>query len=162
MIEQALADMTPWLKDRQVARLEIFPEGDEIVIRAIMHMDQAERFTQLFVGATGRGPDARTAILRFMEFIEGRRYEGVDQLSIRIAALEADIAGYIESEQTLIRGSAVRISAAILAERERCAKIAEHLIPSGFTGEGKAGNSYAVARDDRARTIAALIRGETP
>lgn len=75
MIEEALKDMTPWIFDRQVARLEIFPEGEEIVIRAIMHMNQAERYTQLFVGATGRGPDAKTAILRFMEFIEGRKYE---------------------------------------------------------------------------------------
>lgn len=48
---------------------------------------------------------------------------------------------------------------AILAERERCAQIAESFIPSGFTGEGKVGNSYAVARDDRARVIAAAIRG---
>lgn len=72
--EQALTDLTPWLFDRQVARIEIFPDGDEIVVRAIMHMDQAERYTQLFVGATGRGPDTQTAIIKFMEFIEGHRY----------------------------------------------------------------------------------------
>lgn len=53
-------------------------------------------------------------------------------------------------------GAAIR--EAILEERERCAKIAESFIPSGFTSEGKAGNSYAVARDDRARVIAAKIR----
>lgn len=50
------------------------------------------------------------------------------------------------------------IQAAVLAERERCAKVAESFIPSGFEGEGRAGNSYAVARDDRARTIADAIR----
>lgn len=52
------------------------------------------------------------------------------------------------------------ISAAIADERERCAQIAESFIPSGFTGDGKAGDTYAIARDDRARTIAAAIRKE--
>jgi hypothetical protein len=52
------------------------------------------------------------------------------------------------------------IQAAIVEERERCAKIAESFIPSGFTGDGKAGDTYAVARDDRARTIATAIRKE--
>lgn len=55
---------------------------------------------------------------------------------------------------------AIAIRAAVAAERERCAQIAERFIPSGFTSDGKAGNSYAVARDDRARTIAAAIRAE--
>jgi hypothetical protein len=73
-IERALADLTPWLFDRQVARLEMFPEEDQIVIRAIMHMDQADRFTQLFVGATGRGADAAAAIIALMTFIEGHKY----------------------------------------------------------------------------------------
>lgn len=44
------------------------------------------------------------------------------------------------------------IRAAVLAERERCAQVAESFIPSGFEG------SFGVARDDRARTIAAKIR----
>lgn len=43
---------------------------------------------------------------------------------------------------------------AIMAERERCAKIAESFIPSGFTG------TFGVARDDRARTIAHAIRNQ--
>lgn len=51
-----------------------------------------------------------------------------------------------------------RIAEAIYAERERCARIAESFIPSGFTGDGKAGDTYAIARDDRARTIAVAIR----
>lgn len=51
---------------------------------------------------------------------------------------------------------------AVLAERERCAKVAESFIPSGFTSEGKAGDTYAIARDDRARTIAAVIRALRP
>jgi hypothetical protein len=46
----------------------------------------------------------------------------------------------------------VAIHAAILAERERCAKVAESFIPSGF------GKPFGTARDDRARTIAAKIR----
>lgn len=50
------------------------------------------------------------------------------------------------------------VERAILAERERCAKVAESFIPSGFGSSGKAGDSYAVARDDRARAIAAKIR----
>ncbi len=41
---------------------------------------------------------------------------------------------------------------AVLAERERCAQIAESFIPSGFPG------AFGVARDDRARTIAIRIR----
>lgn len=41
---------------------------------------------------------------------------------------------------------------AVLAERERCAQIAESFIPSGFPG------NFGIARDDRARTIAAAIR----
>jgi hypothetical protein len=44
------------------------------------------------------------------------------------------------------------IRAAVLAERERCAKVAESFIPSGFEG------SFGTARDDRARTIADAIR----
>lgn len=43
---------------------------------------------------------------------------------------------------------------AILVERERCAQIAEGFIPSGFSG------GIGVARDDRARTIAAAIRNK--
>jgi len=41
---------------------------------------------------------------------------------------------------------------AVLAERERCAQIAESFIPSGFSG------NIGIARDDRARAIAVLIR----
>lgn len=41
---------------------------------------------------------------------------------------------------------------AVMAERERCAQIAESFIPSGFPG------GIGVARDDRARTIAISIR----
>lgn len=52
----------------------------------------------------------------------------------------------------------VAIRAAVEEERESCARAAESFIPSGFTSDGKAGNTYAVARDDRARTIAAAIR----
>jgi hypothetical protein len=48
----------------------------------------------------------------------------------------------------------IAIRDAIKAERERCAKIAEGFIPSGFPGH------YGTARDDRARTIAAAIRGQ--
>ncbi len=44
------------------------------------------------------------------------------------------------------------VHTAIMAERERCAQIAESFIPSGFTG------THGVARDDRARTIASAIR----
>lgn len=47
---------------------------------------------------------------------------------------------------------------AILVERERCAQIAESFIPSGFRGPGKCGDHIGIARDDRARTIAAAIR----
>jgi hypothetical protein len=43
-------------------------------------------------------------------------------------------------------------------ERERCASIAESFIPSGFRGATKLGNAFGVARDDRARVIAAAIR----
>jgi hypothetical protein len=50
----------------------------------------------------------------------------------------------------------------LLAEqREMDAKIAEGFIPSGFTGTGKFGNAFAVARDDRARSIAWQIRNQT-
>jgi hypothetical protein len=46
---------------------------------------------------------------------------------------------------------------AVMAERERCAQVAEAFIPSGF------GGNFGIARDDRARTIAVTIRlGETP
>jgi len=41
---------------------------------------------------------------------------------------------------------------AVMAERERCAQIAESFIPSGFAG------NFGIARDDRARTIATVIR----
>lgn len=51
--------------------------------------------------------------------------------------------------------------AVIAAEREACAQVAESFIPSGFTSDGKAGNTYATARDDRARTIAAAIRARS-
>lgn len=44
------------------------------------------------------------------------------------------------------------LAAAVPTERERCAQIAEAFIPSMFPG------TYGVARDDRARTIAAAIR----
>jgi hypothetical protein len=50
------------------------------------------------------------------------------------------------------------IRAAVKEERAACALVAESCIPSGFTGTGKAGNTYAIARDDRARTIATAIR----
>lgn len=58
----------------------------------------------------------------------------------------------------------VAIHTAIMAERERCAKIAESFIPSGFReGEGKGAEWIGIARDDRARTIAHAIRnGEKP
>jgi hypothetical protein len=53
----------------------------------------------------------------------------------------------------------VKLVDRLLAEqRERCAQIAEGFIPSSFTGTGKLGNAFAVARDDRARTIAWCIR----
>lgn len=55
-----------------------------------------------------------------------------------------------------------KIRELIGAETEACAQIAESFIPSGFTGHGKAGNTYAVARDDRARTIATAIRERRP
>lgn len=49
---------------------------------------------------------------------------------------------------------------AILAERERCAQVAESFIPSGFRGgDGKLADAIGIARDDRARTIAHAIRG---
>lgn len=44
------------------------------------------------------------------------------------------------------------IDAAVLAERERCALIADGTVPSGFSG------IIGVARDDRAILIAHLIR----
>ena len=62
------------------------------------------------------------------------------------------VAGASERELFLM------VKGAVLLERERCATIAESMIPSGFTSTGKAGNTYAVARDDRARTIAYRIR----
>jgi hypothetical protein len=75
-IEAALKDMTPWLFDRRVARLELFPDGDEIVVRAIMHHDsETDPYTHLFVGASGRGPNVTSAILNLMKFIEGHSYE---------------------------------------------------------------------------------------
>jgi hypothetical protein len=49
----------------------------------------------------------------------------------------------------------VALRAAVRAERERCAQIAEGFIPSGFEGH------IGVGRDDRARTIAAAIRRES-
>jgi hypothetical protein len=52
------------------------------------------------------------------------------------------------------------LNAAAEMQKERDAKIAEGFIPSGFTGTGKAGNSYAIARDDRARSIAWEIRNQ--
>jgi hypothetical protein len=51
------------------------------------------------------------------------------------------------------------ITEALAAERERCAKVAESLIPSGFRG-GK-GPDIGVARDDHARTIAHAIRSSS-
>jgi hypothetical protein len=52
------------------------------------------------------------------------------------------------------------VNAAVAIERERCARIAEGFIPSGFTGTGKLGDAFAVARDDRARSIAWGIRNQ--
>lgn len=47
-------------------------------------------------------------------------------------------------------------------ERERCARIAESFIPSGFTGTHPVvRDALAIARDDRARTIAQAIRERT-
>ncbi len=46
------------------------------------------------------------------------------------------------------------LATAAPAERERCARIAESFIPSGFSG------TYGTARNDRARTIADAIRNE--
>lgn len=45
---------------------------------------------------------------------------------------------------------------AVMAERERCAQVAESFIPSGFSG------NFGIARDDRARTIAIVIRSGIP
>lgn len=47
---------------------------------------------------------------------------------------------------------------AVLAERERCALIAESFIPSGFRDGSRSGQLFGIARDDRARTIATVIR----
>jgi hypothetical protein len=54
----------------------------------------------------------------------------------------------------------VLIDSLLSRQREMDAKIAEGFIPSGFTGTGKAGNNYAIARDDRARSIAWQIRNQ--
>lgn len=78
-----------------------------------------------------------------------------------IARLRTDLAGVVaELRQALSEIEAERAARmrAEATERERCAQVAEGFIPSGFTSDGKAGNTYAVARDDRARVIAAAIR----
>ncbi len=46
------------------------------------------------------------------------------------------------------------LTTAARAERDRCARIAESFIPSGFSG------THGTARNDRARTIADAIRNE--
>lgn len=47
---------------------------------------------------------------------------------------------------------------AVLVEREACAQVAESFIPSGFRDGTRGGELFGIARDDRARTIAAAIR----
>lgn len=44
------------------------------------------------------------------------------------------------------------------AERDACAAIADAFIPSGFRDGSRSGELFGIARDDRARTIAAAIR----
>lgn len=73
-IERAIQDMTPWVFDPRVARLELFQDGDQVVARAIVHMDAADQFTRLMVGATGRGATVHDAIIALMTFIEGNAY----------------------------------------------------------------------------------------
>jgi hypothetical protein len=79
-----------------------------------------------------------------------------DQIQELILDFIDERGGYVAgaSERALF----LMVKQAVEAERERCARIAESFIPSGFTSDGKAGNTYAVARDDRARSIAAAIR----
>ena len=52
---------------------------------------------------------------------------------------------------------------AVIAERKRCAQIARSFIPSGFRDGTREGDNIAIARDDRAQTIAQAIEaGDAP
>ncbi len=78
-----------------------------------------------------------------------------DAIQERILTFLDERGGYVAgaSERELF----LMVKGAVQSERERCAEVAESFIPSGFTSNGKAGNTYAVARDDRARVIAFAI-----
>lgn len=89
------------------------------------------------------------------------------QMSERVRDLRhrvAEIVGGVTGPQDYELDGAILAAFEEVAQKteretlERAAQAAESFIPSGFASTGKAGNTYAVARDDRARTIAYAIR----
>jgi hypothetical protein len=65
-----LRDLTIWLCDPRVARLELYNDAGLISARFIVHADTGP-YTRLAVGAQGASTDAAGALAAVMWFVEG-------------------------------------------------------------------------------------------